>query len=263
MLDLLRVGWPASLQMGNEIICWSILVTVLVGRFGVDHMSAGWAAIRYMHVSFMPAIGFSIATTALVGRYVGAGDPDTAVARARLALLLAVAYMVLCGVVFLVFRYPLIRLFISGEATEVEQIEKVVRIGAAVMIASAIYQVFDAIGIIYNGALRGAGDTVWPGVVTVLYSWGFMVLGGWMMTVVFPDLESIGPWIAAAVYLVVLGVTLALRFERGRWRSIRLVEGAVGAPGMPGPSPPALSAVGSVVDEVEGLTRTDQDRPNA
>ena len=257
--DLFRVGWPASLQMGNEIICWAVLVTVLVGLFGTDHMSAGWAAIRYMHVSFMPAIGFSIATTALVGRYIGSGDPDTAVARARLSLMLAVGYMVACGVIFMVFRYPLIGLFISADAEAIEQIqvERVIQIGATVMIASAVFQVFDAVGIIYNGALRGAGDTIWPGVITVLYSWAFMVLGGWLMAVVFPGLESIGPWIAASVYLGVLGVTLAIRFERGRWRSIKLVagpEGALKSVGVPGPAPPPLSAAGSIRDEVEGFT---------
>ena len=262
IVDLFRVGWPASIQMGNEIICWAALVTVLVGRFGEEHMSAGWAAIRYMHVSFMPAVGFSIATTALVGRYVGAGDPTTAVARARLSLWLAVGYMLACGVIFMVFRYPLIALFISDQGADVDpaQVERVVQIGAAVMIAAAVFQVFDAIGIIYNGALRGAGDTIWPGVITVVFSWAFMVLGGWLMTVVFPDLESIGPWIAAGVYLGVLGITLAIRFERGRWRSISLLDKAeegVRIPGVVGPGPPPLSAVGSIRDELDGVRQPD------
>ena len=39
--------------------CWTIFTTVLIGSFGTDHMSAGWAVIRYMHLSFMPAVGFS------------------------------------------------------------------------------------------------------------------------------------------------------------------------------------------------------------
>ena len=128
------------------------------------------------------------------------------------------------------------------------------------MIAAAVFQVFDAIGIIYNGALRGAGDTIWPGVITVVFSWAFMVLGGWLMTVVFPDLESIGPWIAAGVYLGVLGITLAIRFERGRWRSISLLgkaEEGVRIPGVVGPGPPPLSAVGSIRDELDGRHNTE------
>ena len=40
----------------------------------------------------------------------------------------------------------------------------------------------------------------------------------------WPELESVGPWIAAALYIIVLGLTMARRFEKGRWRSIRLVD---------------------------------------
>jgi MATE family multidrug resistance protein len=84
--DLVRIGWPTAVQFGNELVCWSIFMSVLVGKFGENHMTAGWAALGYMHLSFMPAIGFSVAITSLVGKYIGAGAPDTAVARARLGL---------------------------------------------------------------------------------------------------------------------------------------------------------------------------------
>ena len=225
ILELLRLGWPAGLQMGNELICWSVLLSVLIGSFGIDHMTASWVAVRYMHVSFMPAVGFSIAATALVGKYVGAGAPDTAVARARLGMFLSVGYMALCGVIFLVFRDPLIGLFISESETSEEQAQRIIQIGSSVLVAAAIFQTFDAIGILYNGALRGAGDTVIPGIVTVVYSWGLLVGGGWLMTQWYPHLESLGPWVGCLAYLLALGVTLAWRFERGGWRGKALVSG--------------------------------------
>ena len=106
--DLLKIGWPASIQFGNEIFCWSIFMTVLVGKFGADHMTAGWAALGFMHLSFMPAVGCSVAVTSLVGKYIGAGEPDTAVSRARLGVGLAVAYMTTCALAFIVFREPMI-----------------------------------------------------------------------------------------------------------------------------------------------------------
>jgi MATE family multidrug resistance protein len=223
ILELLRLGWPAGLQMGNELVCWSVLLSILIGSFGIDHMTASWVAVRYMHVSFMPAVGFSIAATALVGKYVGAGAPDTAVSRARLGVLLAVGYMALCGAVFLVFRRPLIALFLSPTEMSGEQTERIIQIGSSVLVAAAIFQTFDAIGILYNGALRGAGDTVIPGIVTVVYSWGLLVGGGWLMTQWYPHLGSLGPWVGCLAYLLALGVTLAWRFERGAWRRKALI----------------------------------------
>lgn len=221
--ELIRIGWPASIQFGNEIACWSIFMAVLVGRFGEDHLAAGWVALSYMHLSFMPAVGFSVAVTSLVGRYIGAGQPDTAVARARLGLSLAVGYMTLCAVIFFVFRHELVRLFIGTQDMDPARVEAIVRIGGKLMICAAVFQTMDAFGIIYTGALRGAGDTVWPGVVTFFYSWTFIVAGGWSVAVLWPQIESVGPWLAAATYIVLYGVTMAWRFESGRWRSIRLL----------------------------------------
>jgi MATE family, multidrug efflux pump len=222
--ELLRIGWPAAVQFGNELVCWSIFMSVLVGVFGTNHMTAGWAALGYLHLSFMPAVGFSVAVTSLVGRYCGAGQPDVALARARLGLGLAVGYMTLCGAVFLAFRHDLIRVFVAGQGVPPEQAQEIIAIGGRLMICAAVFQTMDALGIVYTGALRGAGDTVFPGMVTIVYSWLFLVGGGWLIVVLFPGLESVGPWIAAAFYVIVYGLTIWWRFESGRWRSIRLLS---------------------------------------
>ncbi|MHC4993358.1 MAG: MATE family efflux transporter, partial [Planctomycetota bacterium] len=179
MRDLIRIGWPAGIQLGNELLCWAIFMSALVGYFGPDHMTAGWIALAYMHLSFMPAVGFSVATTSLVGRYIGAGQPDVAVARARLALGLAVGYMTTCALLFFTFRYALADIFIPSDLDPV-QAEHVRRVAANLLICAAVFQTVDAFGIVYTGALRGAGDTVWPGVVTVIYSWSLIVGGGWL-----------------------------------------------------------------------------------
>ena len=129
MRDLFRIGWPAAVQYGNELICWAIFMSVLVGVFGEDHMTAGWIVLGYMHLSFMPAIGFSTATTSLVGKYIGAGDPDTAKARARLGVGLAAGYMTVCALMFLAFRHELVAAFVRADAAP-EQAASIIAIGA-------------------------------------------------------------------------------------------------------------------------------------
>jgi len=222
--DLIKIGFPAAVQTGNEILCWSIFMSRLIGVFGTYHQAAGWIALTYMHLSFMPAIGLSVAVTTLVGKYVGAGRPDAAIARARLGLIMAVIYMTVCGLFFLLFRYELVEVFVGGQDLSSRDAEQILQIGATLMICGAFFQAFDAFGIIYTGALRGAGDTIWPGIVTVIYSWGFILGGGWFMVTYFPELESAGPWIAAWVYILFFGLTMAWRFESGGWRSLNLLE---------------------------------------
>lgn len=244
MRSLLRLGWPNAAQYGNELICWSIFMTVLVGMFGTNHLAAGWIALAFMHLSFMPAIGFSVAATSLVGRYIGAGRPDLAAQRARIAVGVAVVYMTTCAILFVVFRHALVGLFISAD-TDPAMAAEVARIGAMLLICAAVFQTFDAFGLVYSGALRGAGDTVFPGMLVMVLSWLLIVGGGWLAIALAPGLESLGPWIAAAIYISVTGVALAVRFESGRWKRIRLipVPGAAAAvtttavePGAPVPA---------------------------
>lgn len=232
MRDLLKIGWPASIQWGNELVCWAIFMTILVGSFGDKHMAACAIAFGYMSLSFMPAVGFSVATNSLVGKYIGAGKPEVAIARTRLTLALAMIYMTTCAAVFVIFRYRLIGWFTKDE--------EIIRIGARLLICTAVFQTADAIGVIYTGALRGAGDTIWPGVMTVIYSWVFIVAGGWLIRRYCPGLESVGPWMAAAVYIIIYGLTMWRRFAGGHWKSIRLLhsaaqDAAAMAPIIPGP----------------------------
>jgi MATE family multidrug resistance protein len=222
MRALFRIGWPGSLQWGNELICWALFMTVFVGGFGTNDMAAGWIALGYLHLSFMPAIGINVAINSIVGKYIGAGDPDTAVSRTRVGVLIAMIYMTICATIFIVFRHDLMELFVSADMPE-EQKQEIVTLGAKMLILVAIFQSIDALGIVYSGALRGAGDTVWPGIVTAVYSWVFIVGGGWIAVTYFEEIGSIGPWIAAATYVILIGLTMAVRFERGGWRSIDLL----------------------------------------
>jgi MATE family multidrug resistance protein len=213
-------------------------------------MTAGWIALRFMHLAFMPTVGIATAVSSLVGKYIGAGRPDTGVARARLGLAIAVGYMTFCGAMFYLFRHSLMSFFVGGD-TPPEQVQEIVDIGGRIMICAAVFQLFDAFGIVYSFALRGAGDTLWPSVATIVFSWAFIIGLGWGLAVYVPQWESVGPWIGAAVFIIVFGITMALRFEGGAWRRIRLVstlrdEAAETAPA--GPAPPATSPDSAVYD---------------
>jgi MATE family multidrug resistance protein len=253
--EVVKLGWPCSIQWGNEIVCWSLFMSVIVGTFGEAHMAAGWIALRFMHLAFMPTVGVSTAVNSLVGKYIGAGKPDTGVARARLGLAMAVLYMTFCGAMFFLFRHSAVSLFVGGD-TPPEQVREIVQIGGRIMVCAAVFQLFDAFGIIYTGALRGAGDTLWPSVATIVYSWTFIVGLGWGLAVHVPQWESLGPWIGAAVFIIFYGVTMSFRFEGGAWRKIRLVaasreESPETAP--VGPVPPATSPDGAGYDLADAV----------
>lgn len=255
MRAIFKIGWPGAIQWGNEIVCWALFMTVFVGKYGTNAMAAGYIALGYLHLSFMPAVGINVAINSVVGKYIGAKKPDVAVSRARVGVGIALVYMTLCAIIFVVFRHELMEWFVNDSSYTDQELQEIISTGANMLIMVAIFQTVDALGIVYTGALRGAGDTVWPGVVTAVYSWVFIVGGGWVAVTYFPQAGSIGPWIAAATYVILIGITMTIRFERGGWRSIKLLEGDEGveaaraAPLTIGPpSPEADAAIADFVD---------------
>jgi multidrug resistance protein, MATE family len=165
----------------------------------------------------------------------GMRRPDLARRSAHQALRLALVYMGICALVMGLFGERLVRVFIQLDPSAVEQgsaagtaasaalREQIISIGGKVMICAAFFQLFDAVGIVYSSALRGAGDTRWPMIVLVTLSWSMVAGGAYEMTRLAPQLGSIGPWLACSAYVVVLGSAMAWRFERGAWAKISLV----------------------------------------
>lgn len=221
--ELLRIGWPAGAMFGNEMICWGMFMVFQVGHFGTLHSTAGWITHQWMAISFMPSYGISVAITSSVGRFLGMGRPDLAQQRAWLGLRLAVGWMSFCAVVFFFFRHELVGMFIESR-TGAADAARIMEIGAEFLIATAAFQFFDGFTMSISGALRGAGDTKWPGIFTLVLAWTILVGGGWAFVYLAPGLSSLGPWIAASIYILLLASAMLWRFLLGHWKTIRLVE---------------------------------------
>ncbi len=213
---LVTVGAGSGLQVAVDVVAWSLFSFGVLAALGENAMAASVFMFRYMVVSFMPAFGLSQAVTALVGRYIGMGRHDIAEQRANLGFKVTAVYMVTCGLFFFIFRRELIGLF--------NPTPEVLAMGMLLMIYAAIYQFFDAMYIIYNGALRGAGDTAVPALVTAGLCWSITVVGGWLVAVYFPQFGVAGPWTAATLYGIILGFRMDARFKAGRWKKIRLED---------------------------------------
>lgn len=229
--DLVRVGMPCGMHWVSEVVVWTIFINVLIGsEFGTAHLVATNATWQYMRLAFMPSVGVGQALTALVGRSIGAGDAPRAIRETRIAAVLTFAYMGSLSVVYVGFGATLVGWFNSDP--------EVMEIGRRIMICAAVFQLFDAIGITYNSALRGAGDTFVPSVFFVVSTWLIVVGGGWTAATWFHELGSLGPWIAASAFIVLSGVFLWWRWHGRAWMGIDLFDDGHGPAG---DSPPGTA----------------------
>lgn len=217
MGGILRVGAPSGLQMVSDVVVWAVFINVLVGKyFGTEHLIATNVVWQYLRISFMPCVGIGFALSALVGRAIGEGSPDRAIRLARIAVIGMMSYMGALSVIYFLGRHWFVGLFNSDP--------DVVRIGAGVLVCAAIFQVFDAVGMGYHNALRGAGDTLWPAVMFVVTHWVIIIGGGYAMVHFFHELGSIGPWMAATVLIILVGVLLWLRWHSRKWMALDILE---------------------------------------
>jgi MATE family multidrug resistance protein len=213
---LLKVGLPIGVGWVLEMATWSIF-SAFVSRFGPVPLAAHNIVMQVIHLSFMPGVALSVAATTLVGQHIGARDPAGAVRSGYAALKMGMAYMSFMGLLFLVFGGTVTLAFNRDPA--------VVSIARRIFVVAAAFQVFDAMGMVCGGILRGAGDTRFPMVAAVAYSWLVFVPCIWLFGAHL-GWGVVGSWAGATLYIVALGVTLLLRVISGRWKSYSVVEPA-------------------------------------
>jgi MATE family multidrug resistance protein len=95
-------------------------------------------------------------------------------------------------------------------------------LGVPLMRFVAIFCFFDALNLIFSGALKGAGDTHF-----IMWTIGILSVGI-MIVPVYAAVELIGAgifwvWVLATLYICGLAVAFLLRYLQGRWKGMSVI----------------------------------------
>jgi MATE family, multidrug efflux pump len=224
---MLRVSLPATVDALTVCLCqlWFLTLVNSIGKVprAAHGIAIGWEALGYLSGQV-----FATAATALVGQNLGAKRPDRAAHCGWVALAIGGAVMIVMGAIFYTFAPEMFRLFNPSEkqAAVIEAGVPVLRLVAFAMPSLACI-------IIVTGALRGAGDTRLP----LLLTWiGFLVIRiplAYLLMYPSVDLGSLGvvrgfdmglygAWLAMFADLSVRGVCFLLRFATGGWQRVKV-----------------------------------------
>lgn len=214
--DLIHTIWQVGAPVSGERIVQQagiLLYTKIVLIYGTVSYAAHQVGLSIESLSFLPGYGFAIAAATMVGQSIGAGKYTRAKLENWEANRLATFIMSAMGLVFFFFPYALLRAFTSDEA--------VVELGTTFLKIVALLQVPLALTMVLAGSLRGAGDTRFIMIATMIGMWGVriplaLVAGYWLtMGVVYVWLAMIADW--------TLRMALMLwRYRSERWKSIRV-----------------------------------------
>ncbi len=218
---LLRYGIPSGVQFFLDVGSFTMFV-LLVGRLGEADLAAANIALSIEMLAFLPMVGMSIATSTLVGEYIGRDRPEIAQKSTYSALKLALAYTAIPAVLYLFIPGSLMELF--RPAPHIGQgFDVIMAKGIVLVRVIAIYTMFDTIFIVFSGALKGAGDTRFAMWAQILMAWIFFIPPVYLIIEYF-HAGLFAAWSWVLVYVVVLGVIFWLRFRSGYWKTIRMVE---------------------------------------
>lgn len=218
MGKLWHFGYPGGLEFLLNLVAFTSMVFVLHSE-GLIAAAATTVAFNWDMVTYIPLMGMEIGVTSLVGRYMGARQIDVVRRVVASGLKMGLCYGVLMIVVFASIPVQLVDIFrpdlSDGIFSQAEPLAiSMVRLVALYVMAQAVFMVF-------IGALRGAGDTMWAMRISVGLHWLILAILFVMLKVFHRPVYH--AWLTLVLVFMALSITPFLRYRMEKWKSIRVV----------------------------------------
>ena len=214
--DIFSKLFELSLSAGIEQTFMQLSFTIgviMISSLSTTSEGAFQILLRIESISFMPAIGLSIAASTLVGQSLGAKDIDKATNMGFITGYLGIIYGILIGLIFFIFPRPLLYIF-TNDIDVVNISENTLRVAGFNQWALALI-------IIMGGALRGAGDTKAVMYINIIRLWLFQVPINYFMIFTL-NLGIMGFWLTETIVFLIFIVVFIKRFKSKKWVDIKI-----------------------------------------
>ncbi len=189
------------------------LYAKIVAGLGTTDFATHQVCMNIMSISFGFGDGFNVASSSLVGQSLGAKRPDMAKLYASINQRMAMICSTVLALVLIVFRYNILSLFSEDPL--------VIKNGGVLLIMIACVTHAQTSQVIISGSLRGAGDTKFVAICSMLSIALIRPALSWLMA--YPlGWGLFGAWIAVLVDQYLRLVLFFARFRSGEWTKIEL-----------------------------------------
>jgi putative MATE family efflux protein len=209
---IVKIGLPSA---GEQFALRAglLIYTKTITTLGTEIFAAHQIVLTILNISFVNGQAFGIAATSLTGQALGRKMPEDAVASAAACRRMGSIISTTMGVLMFLFRRELMGLFTDNKA--------IIELGATVIILASLVQPFQASFQIYAGALRGAGDSLYPALslgIGILFIRPLLAFT--FVHVLFWGL--FGAWIALFLDQTIRFFLIRLRFKKGKWLGMKV-----------------------------------------
>ncbi len=208
------LGFPASIEQSARALGLTVL-TFLIATFGTLTIAAYGVGSTILQVVMIPAMGLAMASSALVGQNIGAGNIERAARIGRLGASLGFWILSAMGVVSFFFAPYLVAFFVPNDAN-------VIREGAVFLRTMALS--WGCIGAQFSltGVLRASGNMVVAMVLTLVGQWVLQFPLAYVLSM-HTHLLARGIWIAFPISNVLTMLITVAVYAKGDWKRTRLM----------------------------------------
>lgn len=210
--SLLNVGSSAFVEQ----VCLRIgflLFSMTVAHLGTTELAAHQIGMNMMHMSFTFGDGLSVASVTLIGQSLGRKRPDMAKIYGSVAQKIGLLCAFVVAVFYFFFGKSLFLLFSN------EQV--ILDYGAVIMRILSVMLFFQILQVVQFGCLRGAGDTRFTAMVSLISVTCIRPGISWILC--YPlGLGLIGAWLGTFCDQFVRFLMSFVRFRKGQWTKLKL-----------------------------------------
>ena len=210
---IINLGSLSAMQMFFEVAIFTAAIW-FSGLLGKNPQAANQIALNLSSMTFMVAMGLSVASMIRVGNQKGLQNYKELRRIAFSIFLLGTLLALFFAVVFFIFHKSLPNIYMDlDDATNYKDNIEVIEIASKLLLAAAFFQISDSIQVVVLGALRGLQDVKVPTILTFISYWcvGFPVsyyLGKEEMY------GSFGIWLGLLAGLTTASILLFIRFNK-------------------------------------------------
>lgn len=209
---IINLGAPSAMQMFFEVAIFTAAIW-LSGTLGKNPQAANQIALNLSSMTFMVAMGLSVAAMIRVGNQKGLQNYYELRRIAFSIFLFGILLAFVFAVLFFSFHNLLPKIYVDfDDAKNLLDNTEVLGIASKLLIAAAIFQISDSIQVIVLGALRGLQDVKIPTLITFVAYWviGFPV--SWFLGKE-DAYGSFGIWLGLLAGLTSAAILLYFRFN--------------------------------------------------
>ena len=205
---IINLGYPSALQMMFEVGFFISGIWVC-GIIGINYQAANQIALNLSSLTFMVALGLSVAATIRIGNQKGLNDYKNLKRIAISIFLITIFIELIFALIFIIFSDLLPWLYLENNNNF--DVLETVSLASKLLIIVALFQIFDGIQIVAQGALRGIQDVKIPSMICFL---SYIIFGVPIMIYLglYTDLKATGVWIGFLIGLIIASILLSIRF---------------------------------------------------